>query len=248
MSADLDNALAELQRAIDYRFADHDRLLHALTHSSYPADSKTDTPHNERLEFLGDAVLGLVAARALFDALPGCPEGRLTKVKARLVSAANLEIVARGIPLGKCLRLGRAEEVSGGREKKGLLVDALEALIAAIYLDGGLAPAARFIQARIITPESIAATDSNLDADNAKSALQELLQRRGEPLPSYRVAEEIGPPHQRLFRVEIAIADRFRAQAEASTKKEAEQRAALEALNRRDDWLPADATDQESRA
>ncbi len=238
MQRDLD----ELQREIGYRFTDADRLVHALTHRSFASEAGRPGRHNERLEFLGDAVLGLAAARRLYERFPDCAEGRLSKIKAGLVSAAALHGVARRIGLGRFLQLGGAEEGSGGREKKGLLVDALEALIAAVYLDGGLAAAERLIDRLILSPKAIEGVESNLATDNAKSTLQEILQGKGEPLPVYRVVEEIGPPHQRRFRVELTVNDCFRTAGEGSTKREAEQRAALEALDRRDEWLFEKAT------
>ena len=220
-----------LEIAIRYRFQDHSLLEQALTHRS-ASDAGKPPLHNERLEFLGDAVLGLTAARRLFELFPDAPEGRLTKLKARLVSAAGLEAAARRLEIGQALRIGRAEEASGGREKKGILVDALEALIAAIYLDGGDKESSAFILREILPDLTIEQADANLEADNPKSTLQERLQSRGEPLPSYSVVSETGPPHQRRFEVEIRLPHGATATGEGSTKREAEQNAAAAALGR----------------
>lgn len=226
-----EEALERLQRAIEYRFADLSRLELALTHPS--ADGAHEPGrNNERMEFLGDAVLGLAAAQRLFTSDPSAGEGRLTKLKARLVSAAALEPAARRIGLGECLRLGPAEERSGGRDKKGLLVDALEALIAAVYLDGGIEAAESVAANLLLDDESIERAASDLAASNPKSALQELLQGRGEPLPEYQVIEESGPPHRRTFLVEVRLANGVSERANGAPKRAAEQEAARLALAR----------------
>jgi ribonuclease-3 len=174
--------LSTLQEVIEYRFRAIAHLQHALTHRSHAQESPDEKPHNERLEFLGDAVLGFVVSERLIDRFPAYPEGKLTKIKAYLVSSANLVKVAQDLDLGNYLYLGRGEELSGGRGKKALLVNTLEALIAAIYVDGGLEAAARFVDRVILTPEAVSLADLNFEAENYKSTLQELLQ--GEKLPA----------------------------------------------------------------
>jgi ribonuclease-3 len=224
--------LSALQDVIEYRFEVEDHLRHALTHRSHAQESPDEKPHNERLEFLGDAVLGFVVSERLTVRFPTYPEGKLTKIKAYLVSSANLVKVSRDLDIGCYLFLGRGEELSGGRAKKALLVDTLEALIAAIYLDGGLEAAERFVDRVILTEEAIALADLNFEADNYKSTLQELLQGGKLPAPSYSVIEETGPPHKRTFTVELTVGDLVTAKAHGSTKKSAEQKAACIALQR----------------
>ena len=231
MSTPLAETDNRLEVAIRYHFQDRSLLQQALTHRS-ASDPGKSLLHNERLEFLGDAVLGLIAARRLFELFPDAPEGRLTKLKARLVSGASLEGAARRLEIGRALRIGRAEEASGGRDKKGILVDALEALIAAIYLDGGDQEASAFILREILPDLTIDEADANLEAGNPKSTLQEHLQSRGEPLPSYRVLSEAGPPHQRRFEVEIRLDGGLTATGTGSTKRQAEQNAAAALLQR----------------
>ncbi len=222
--------LSTLQDVIEYRFRSLAHLQHALTHRSHAQESPVEKPHNERLEFLGDAVLGFVVSERLIDRFPAYPEGKLTKIKAYLVSAANLVKVSQELDLGTYLYLGRGEELSGGRGKKALLVNTLEALIAAIYLDGGLNPAAQFVDRVILTSAAVHQADLNFEADNYKSTLQELLQGEKLPSPAYRIAEEAGPPHRRIFTIELKVGDLFRATAEGSTRKAAEQEAARIAL------------------
>jgi ribonuclease-3 len=224
--------LSSLQDVIEYRFEVEDHLRHALTHRSHAQESPDDKPHNERLEFLGDAVLGFVVSQRIIARFPTYPEGKLTKIKAYLVSSANLVKVSRELDIGSYLYLGRGEELSGGRAKKALLVDTLEALIAAIYLDGGLEMAERFVDRVILTEEAIALADLNFEADNYKSTLQELLQGDKLPSPCYAVIEEAGPPHKRTFTVELTVGDLVTAKAQGSTKKAAEQKAACIALQR----------------
>lgn len=233
--------LSSLQDVLEYQFEATDHLRQALTHRSHAQESPDDTPHNERLEFLGDAVLGFIVSERLIDRFPDYSEGKLTKIKAYLVSSANLVKVARELDIGSYLYLGRGEELSGGRAKKALLVDTLEALIAAIYLDGGLEAAEHFIDRVILTEEAVALADLNFEADNYKSTLQELLQGAKFPTPSYRVIEEAGPPHKRTFTVELVVPDLVRTTAQGSTKKAAEQKAACAALQQVRKSLPQQA-------
>lgn len=228
--------LDELEAKLDYRFQDRDLLDRALTHRSVSVNGVD----NERLEFLGDAVLGLIACERLLSLFPTASEGRLTKLKARLVSSRSLEEAAREIGLGRWLRLGNAEESSGGRNKRGLLVDALEAIFAAVYSDGGLAPVRSLVLAKLLTRERVCAAEQNLAVDNAKSTLQEVLQSRSLPLPNYRVLQELGPPHRRRYRVVVEIGPNFTSEAEGDSKREAEQQAAAKALASQSEWIDSD--------
>jgi len=231
--------LEDLEAKLDYRFQRRDLLDRALTHRSASPGGPPDA-NNERQEFLGDAVLGLIACERLLALFPDASEGRLTKLKARLVSSRSLEEAAREIDLGRWLRLGQAEESSGGRKKRGLLVDALEAVFAAVYSDGGLEAARTLVLRLLLTDARVRTAEENLAVDNAKSTLQELLQSRALPLPAYRVLEEIGPPHQRRYRVAVEIGPNFRAESEADSKRSAEQKAAAQALEQQSQWLPSD--------
>jgi ribonuclease III len=237
--------LSPLEAALGHSFARRELLEQALTHSSHAHESELlgdERPaaqrDNEQLEFLGDAVLGFVTSRALFARFPDYHEGKLSKLRAHLVSARHLQQVAERLDLGRYLSLGRGEEKSGGRRKAALLVDALEALLAALYLDAGLEAAAPFILAHIVDPEltrlGAEATESFPVTDD-KSALQELLQARGRPQPVYALVQEEGPEHQKAFTVEVRVTEdeggkELRARATGSTKKAAEQNAAKKAL------------------
>jgi ribonuclease-3 len=219
---------------INYRFKDRGLLEHALTHKSKAhEDPSGGVADNESLEFLGDAVLGLVVAEMLFRSFPTYSEGQKSKIKANLVSTVALAELAEQLGLGEHMILGRGEEKTGGRRKQALLADTCEALIAAIYLDGGLDPARNFLM-REFQPGIEAAKEPDYFGRDHKSRLQERLQARGRPLPSYRVSGEIGPDHRKLFHVEVFVGEEMIAQGVGRTKKEAEQegaRLALDALN-----------------
>lgn len=222
MAADLER----LESAIGYRFADRSLLERALTHASHayeaPPGAETD---NQRLEFLGDAVLGLLACEHLIRLHPEWREGRLSILKNYLVSAPYLARIAQRMGLGEHLRLGRGEEMSGGREKAGLLADALEALIAAIYLDGGLEAARRFVETHVFAGED-PACEAGPPWANYKGALQETAREMNLPAPRYVVVAEEGPPHARRFTVEVRLGAEWSARGEGSTKKAAGQEAA----------------------
>lgn len=242
MTADLDG----LEAAIGHRFADRDLLARALTHSSLVNERALAASDllkdNEQLEFLGDSVLGLLISEALFRRFPDFPEGRLSKIKAHFVSANHLFEVARQLDLGMYLQLGRGEEMSGGRAKRTLLADALEAIIAAVYLEGGLETARSFVEGWIIgqDAESLAGVEEQLPAAlvDFKSALQELAQARKLPHPRYTIVRERGPEHSKTFTVEVRIGKEWAGQAEGLTKKAAAQKAAREVYER---ILAADA-------
>lgn len=219
-----------LQDAIGYRFRDRGLLEHALTHRSRAHEDVTGgVSDNESLEFLGDAVLGFVVADQLFRRFPDSDEGEKSKLKASLVSTTALARMAAKLALGDHLLLGRGEEKTGGRRKQALLADGYEALIAALYLDGGMDAAQAFIL-RGLADRFGAMSAPGSVSDDHKSALQERLQRRGDPLPEYVVAAEDGPAHRRLFRIEVRLRGDVLASAEGRTKKEAEQEAARLAM------------------
>jgi ribonuclease-3 len=221
-----------LQEAAGYRFRDRGILEHALTHRSRANEDVTGgVVDNESLEFLGDAVLGFVVAELLFTRFPDRDEGQKSKMKAALVSTPALARQAGRLGLGEHLLLGRGEEKTGGRRKRALLADGYEALIAAIYLDGGMDAARAFIL-REFEPLLGDVAGAVTIGDDHKSALQEVLQGRGEPLPEYVVTAEEGPAHRRLFTVEVRVRGDVLAEAEGRTKKDAEREAARKALER----------------
>jgi ribonuclease-3 len=221
-----------LQQAIDYRFRDRGLLEHALTHTSRAnEDVSGGVIDNESLEFLGDAVLGLVIADVLFREFPNFDEGRKSKAKASLVSATTLALRAEALNLGEHLLLGRGEEKTGGRRKQALLADGYEALIAAIYLDGGIEQARAFI-VREFAPLFADVRQHGMAGQDYKSALQEYLQSLDLALPEYRVVDAVGPDHRKLFRIEVSAQGQALADAIGPSKKEAEQEAARLALER----------------
>jgi len=232
--------LALLEAALGYRFAAPELLRRALTHSSaaHEAQAGTGTPEqdNERLEFLGDSVLGFLTSEALVARYPESREGELSRLRAHLVSAAHLYGAASALDLGRYLELGRSEEMSGGRGKKTLLVDALEALLAAIYLDGGIEPARAFVATHVLSPavSGSLGVDPDVEASitNFKSALQELAQSRKLPQPRYVIVEERGPEHNKIFKVEVRIGKEWTGQGEGASKKTAAQRAAKQVYQR----------------
>ena len=221
-----------LQQAIGYRFRDRGLLEHAMTHTSRAnEDVSGGVRDNESMEFLGDAVLGFVVADVLFRDFPEFDEGQKSKMKASLVSTATLAQQAERLDLGEHMLLGRGEEKTGGRRKQALLADSYEALIAAIYLDGGVEPARAFI-VREFGPLIAEARRTGVSDRDYKSALQELLQSRELPLPEYRLVGSIGPDHRKLFHVEVIVKGERIGDATGRSKKEAEQEAARAALEK----------------
>ena len=225
--------LEPLERVIGYRFRDRGLLEHALTHRSrVHEDASGGVFDNESMEFLGDSVLGFVIADMLFRQFPQHNEGQKSKLKASIVSAASLARLGEQINLGEFLILGRGEEKTGGRRKHALIADCYEALIAAIYLDGGIEPARAFVErqfASIIAEARRSGAAATFTADY-KSALQEWLQSHDRGLPIYRLAAEVGPAHRRRFEVEVLVGGEPLARAEGKSKKEAAQAAAKLAL------------------
>jgi ribonuclease III len=239
-------SIATLEEALGYHFQRAESLEQALTHSSQarelesqPAMAGGAVGDNEQLEFLGDAVLGLVASEELFRRFPQFHEGQLSKLRAHLVSEKHLVRVAQHLRLGDYLRLGRGEEKSGGRHKSALLADGLEAILGAMYLDSGLEEVRRVVLEYIINPEleALEQTGSSLPRTDFKSALQEKLQAVGRPQPAYVLVEQRGPDHHKTFTVEARLLQtgnaekvEFVGRAEGTTKKNAEQGAARQVL------------------
>ena len=222
----------DLELLIGYRFRDRGLLEHALTHRSRAAeDVSGGVFDNESLEFLGDAVLGLVVAEALFRRYPDYSEGQKSKIKAAVVSTHTLAQQAERIRLGEHLLLGRGEEKTGGRFKQALLADGYEALIAAVYLDGGLPAAAAFLERELGEAIDEGAGQDAYGRDY-KSALQERLQALGHPLPDYRVAAASGPDHRKVFTIEVVVNGEVLGTASGTAKKAAEQEAARLAIAR----------------
>jgi ribonuclease-3 len=222
----------QLERAIDYRFRDRALAERALTHTSRAnEDASGGVRDNESLEFLGDAVLGFLVADMLYREFPEFDEGQTSKIKASIVSAATLARQAEQIALGRALRLGRGEERTGGRQKQALLSDAYEALIAAIYLDGGIEQARAFVTREFAAAISEVRSNGGFGQDH-KSALQEHLQSQAAPLPVYRLSGTLGPEHRKLFHVEVVVRGEVLADGRGASKKEAEQDAARRALER----------------
>jgi ribonuclease-3 len=221
-----------LEQAIDYRFRDRGLLEHAMTHTSRAnEDLSGGVTDNESLEFLGDAILGFVIADMLFTEFPSFDEGQKSKIKAALVSTVTLARQAERLAIGDHLLLGRGEEKTGGRRKQALLADTYEALIAAIYLDGGIEQARAFILGNF-APLVAEIRRDGLAGQDHKSALQEYLQSRDEPLPEYRLTGTLGPDHSKLFQVEVSVRGETLAEATGTSKKEAEQEAARIALGK----------------
>jgi ribonuclease-3 len=257
---------ADLERKIGYTFKKRELLVQALTHSSHAGEhgsspGRENAPENltpvnpltalgtpiaaqhvssqdnEQLEFLGDAVLGFVTSQELFQRFPDYTEGELSKLRALLVSARHLVHTARALQLGEYLRLGRGEEKSGGRDKAALLVDALEAVVAALFLDAGLEAASDFVLAWVLNPELERRQGGveSLVSPDYKSELQERLHALGRPEPQYLLISEEGPDHKKLFTLETVIVDpsgqvEFSVRGQGMTKKRAGQDAAREAL------------------
>ena len=223
--------IAELETVLGHVFRDPRWLVQALMHSSRLPERTADDPveSNEKLEFLGDAVLELLVSEELVRAFPGWSEGQLSKSRARLVNTTALSHAAGRLGLGYHLRLGRGEEKTGGRAKPALLADVYEAVIAAIYRDAGL-DAARGFVLKSLVEGAMDAEAERLGRTDHKSVLQELLQSRGVAPCRYYIVAESGPDHEKTFRVEVRIAGEITAAGTGKTKKEAEQSAAIAAL------------------
>jgi ribonuclease III len=221
--------LADLQQSLSYTFKEPQLLERALTHKSFANENKVPY-HNERMEFLGDAVLSLVVSEHLMKTCPDSTEGDLSRLRAAVVSEPALAVIGRSIALGTYLLLGKGEEQTGGRDKDSLLADALEALIAALYLDAGKDAAETFILR--FFEDVIKRTCASRTSLDYKTVLQERCQERLKQLPEYRVVSETGPDHQKQFDVELLVKGQLYGRGTGRSKKEAEQKAAKEALEK----------------
>ena len=220
-----------LEKALDYSFRRPELLREALRHSSYANEHRgEEAVSNERLEFLGDSVLGFVTAEFLFAEHPDAPEGDLTRIRARLVCEESLHEAAKRLGLGPCLSLGHGEEAGGGRERPSILADATEAVIAAVYLDGGM-EAARSLIHRILLDGDREARAAVLRRDY-KTSLQELVQRKPNQGLQYRLTGESGPDHAKTFTMTVSLNNEVLGAGTGRSKKEAEQQAARSALER----------------
>ena len=220
--------MEKLEARLGYTFRDRSLLEHALMHSSYANERRAaGCTSNERLEFLGDSVLGMVTAEKLYRLFPDLPEGKLSRLRAELVCEQSLHAVALGLELGDYLLLGKGEEHTGGRERPSILADMVEAIIAALYLDSGMEEARRFIMANIL--QDVEFGESHRSGDY-KTQLQELVQRRSNQVITYSLVEESGPDHNKTFTFEVLINGVSSGRGSGKTKKEAEQMAACRAL------------------
>lgn len=225
MTADV----SDFEERIGYRFQNAELIERALTHKSFSHEAKSDeVRHNETFEFLGDSVLGFVIGDLLFRRFPALDEGALSKMKAYLVSATSLAAKAREYGMGDVIRLGVGEEKTGGRKKDSLLANLFEAMVAAVYLDGGI-DAARTMLEKAFAADIESINERDLLFHDYKTALQELAQGRGFALPEYQVVDEVGPDHDKVFVVEVKVGSLV-ARGEGSSKKEAQQQAAKHAL------------------
>ena len=220
--------MKQLEERLGYLFHDRSLLENALTHSSYANENKQKgEASNERLEFLGDSVLGMVVADHLFRSHPDMPEGELTRTRAALVCEESLVEVARKLELGQYLKLGRGEDAGGGRKRPSIQADAVEAVIAAVYRDGRIGSARKFITSFILTNNE---REQEGGIRDYKTALQELVQRESGQVLSYRLTGESGPDHAKVFRVEVDLNGTPAGKGEGRSKKEAEQSAAKAAI------------------
>lgn len=218
-----------LEEKIGYTFRDRTLLENALTHSSYANEHRDKgMPSNERLEFLGDSILGLVVADHLYRNRPDLPEGDLTRIRAALVCEGSLVEVAKSLDLGSYLKLGRGEESGGGRKRPSIQADAVEAMLAAVYLDGGIGQARKLIHNLILNQER----EKIANGRDFKTALQELVQRESGQVLSYRLVGESGPDHAKCFSMEVLLNGQPIGAGEGRSKKEAEQAAAKAAVGK----------------
>ena len=227
--------LDELQEKLAYSFKDPELLKAALTHSSYANENKkSGAVSNERLEFLGDSVLGMTVAAQIYLNKPNMPEGNMTRLRAELVCEKSLAALAKKLGLGEHLMLGRGEEKGGGRDRLSILADAVEAILAAMYLDGGFAPVTRLIN------DYFAPQIDRLEAENTdyKTVLQEVIQEKCGQMLSYRITDESGPDHMKSFTVEVLLNDVFLGAGKGRSKKIAEQAAAETALAKMKNYDP----------
>ena len=222
--------LSELEGKLNYSFRNRAFLRQAITHKSYAHEAEgDDSLHNESMEFLGDAVLGFWTTDLIYRAFPSMNEGRLSKIRAYLVSSASLSVLAKGIDLPQYLLLGRGEEKTGGRKKKALSANAFEAVIAAIYLDSGIDAVGSFLDP-LYAPIIAEIRAGRAIVEDPKTTLQEFLQARNMPPAQYIVSAETGPEHRKIFHVNLLIGDKKLSSASGTTKKKAEIQTAEIAL------------------
>jgi ribonuclease III len=232
VSRAVSESLTDLQERVGHSFREVGLLERALTHRSFSNEHRElQSPNNERLEFLGDTVLGFVIGDMIYRSFPNLQEGALSKIKAHLVSATTLAEKGRALGLGRFLRMGTGEARSGGSEKLSLLADAFEAVVAAIYLDGGLGSVETFVR-RVFESEIAVIDIGDLSFHDYKTTLQEAAQGLGLPLPEYRVVEESGPDHEKAFVVELVWDGDPFSLGRGSSKREAQRKAAKEALKK----------------
>lgn len=217
-----------LEKMINYPFKDKKLLERALAHPSLSSEMRPAPPDNQRLEFLGDAILDLIISEELYHRHPDYKEGQLTKIRASIVSRPALAAVARRLKLGKELNMSRGEESSGGRERDSNLADTVESVIGAVYLDSDLPTCAKIVL-QIFQPE-LANINADLNSDNPKGALQESLQANSDEAPTYLIISEEGPPHDRTYRAEVKWSGQKLGVGEGNSKKSAEINAAENAL------------------
>lgn len=217
-----------LEKKLGYTFKNKSLLLNALTHSSYANEARNGVTSNERLEFLGDSVLSIIVSNYLFHQFKEMPEGELTKIRASLVCEKSLCAFSRELELGKFLRLGKGEDKGGGRERDSILADAFEAVLAAIYLDGGIEVSRNYVMPFIL--RELKHTDDEVFKDY-KTALQEIIQRNPEETVTYILTGESGPDHNKVFTVEVRLNSNVIGTGKGKSKKQAEQMAAKQALH-----------------
>lgn len=219
--------MESLEKSLDYKFNNISLLKNALIHSSYANEIRGNTHSNERLEFLGDSVLSIIVADYLYNEYPNMPEGELTKLRASLVCEKSLCFFSRELGLGNHLLLGKGEDKNGGRERDSILADAFEAVLAAIYIDGGMGAAKKHIQNTVLRDFGNHMDETFKDY---KTVLQEIIQRNPEESVSYRLIAESGPDHDKLFTVEVHLNSNVIGSGIGKSKKQAEQMAAKQAL------------------
>lgn len=217
--------MKSLEEKLGYSFQNISLLEHALTHSSYANESRGRYTSNERLEFLGDSVLGMVVADHLYRTSPDMPEGELTRTRAALVCEESLVEVAQALDLGSYLRLGKGEELCGGRHRPSIQADAVEAVLAAVYLDGGIGSVRKIIHRYVLSRSQQAGVPQDY-----KTALQELVQRTPGSTIEYRLVQETGPDHCRVFVMEVSVGGTVMGEGRGHSKKAAEQMAAKAAI------------------
>lgn len=213
----------KLEEILNYKFKDIRLLENALSHSSYANENKKIAKNNERLEFLGDSILSICVSDYIYNNFDDLPEGDLTRIRAAVVCEKSLYNVAKRISLGEFIKLGRGEEISGGRNRASILADCVEAVIAAIYLDGGLSKASEFVISNL---KEDMLYNKNSDTNDYKTKLQEIIQQNPEEIVEYRIIKETGPDHNKSFEVEVKINNNSIAKGIGKNKKEAEQMAA----------------------